>query len=189
MALRIRRPSPADLARLLADCRAADLTYEPTGISVGGSAPAGFRRHRWSTSLAGEDALARARTALEEWAVHRGSGLLVESDGPLVVGTNVAMAAPLPVGWIDVTCRVVAVIDEPDRFGFAYGTLPIHPEIGEESFVARRDPSTGSVSFDVEAVSRPGHLLARLAGPIADRMQDQAAQRYLAAMSAAVASG
>jgi hypothetical protein len=57
-----------------------------------------------------------------------GGGLIVSVDGPPVAGLAVAMSAPPPVGFIDAVCRVVAVIDEPDRFGFAYGTLPDHPE-------------------------------------------------------------
>jgi uncharacterized protein (UPF0548 family) len=36
------------------------------------------------------------------------------------------------LGPIRVPCRVVYVLDEPERRGFAYGTLPGHPESGEE---------------------------------------------------------
>jgi len=115
--------------------------------------------------------------------VHRGAGLEVLADGGITVGTNVAMSAPLAAAHIDVTCRIVAVIDEPDRFGFAYGTLRVHPEQGEESFVVSR--SHKGVRFDVVAVSRPVHPLARLAGPAAHHLQDAAVRRYLSAMSAA----
>jgi uncharacterized protein (UPF0548 family) len=31
-------------------------------------------------------------------------------------------------------CRVIYTITEPRRKGFAYGTLPGHPESGEEAF-------------------------------------------------------
>ena len=42
-----------------------------------------------------------------------------------------------------VPCRIVSVFKEVDSFGFAYGTLPGHPERGEESFVLeRRDDAT-----------------------------------------------
>jgi uncharacterized protein (UPF0548 family) len=87
----------------------------------------------------------------------------------------------MPIGFIDVTCRVVEIIDEDDRFGFAYGTLPTHPETGEESFTINRAP----LRFAVEAVSQPVHPLARLAPRIADRLQAAAAERYLSAMSSA----
>ncbi len=69
------------------------------------------------------------------------------------------MAAPLPVGFIEVVCRVVDVVDQPDRCGFVYGTLPNHPEQGEESFIASRS-ANGVLTFEIVAVSRPRQILA-----------------------------
>lgn len=115
--------------------------------------------------------------------MHRGAGLEVLTDGGIAVGTNVALSAPLPVAHIEATCRIVAVVDDPDRFGFAYGTLRVHPEQGEESFIVSRSGS--GVRFDVVAVSRPVHPLARLIGPGATHLQDVAVRRYLAAMQTA----
>jgi uncharacterized protein (UPF0548 family) len=97
------------------------------------------------------------------------------------------MSAPLPFGFVELTCRIVAVVDEADRFGFAYGTLPVHAEAGEESFVVSRD-ADGDVRFDVQAVSRPIHPLARAFAPVANRLQDAAVRRYLSAMQRAVSS-
>ena len=188
MAIRARRPTPQELARLLEQCRTDSLTYAPSGGSLGGVAPAHLRPQRWTTTVTGSDAYARAVTALHDWAVHRASGLDVLTDGPITVGTNVALSAPLPIGFVDATCRIVAVIDEPDRFGFAYGTLSVHPEQGEESFVVtRRDD--GSVEFAVHAVSRPAHPLARLVPAVAHRLQAAAVKRYLDAMRRAVEVG
>jgi uncharacterized protein (UPF0548 family) len=181
----LRRPTPEQLAELLVRCRDDDLTYQPTGGSLGGAVPTGLRRRQWTAALTGADVFDRGRDALRTWAVHRGAGLQVAPDGPLAIGTNVAISAPLPVGFVEITCRLVAVVDEPDRFGFAYGTLPVHPEQGEESFVVVRTADAGA-RFDVQAVSRPIHPLARAFSPIADRLQDSAARRYLSAMKAAV---
>ena len=44
------------------------------------------------------------------------------------------------MGFLQAPCRVVYVIDEPDIRGFAYGTLPGHPESGEERFVGAPRP-------------------------------------------------
>jgi len=148
--------------------------------------PRGFHRRTWTTGLPGADAFDRGGRAIRGWAVHRGAGLDVLPDGQLAAGTNVAIGAPLPVGFVEITCRIVAIVDEPDRFGFAYGTLSVHPEQGEESFIVVR--SGGEVRFDVQAVSRPIHPLARVFSPIANRLQDAAARRYLAAMKAAVST-
>ena len=182
--LRLRRPSSEHLQRLLERCRNEALTYAPTGVSLGGDGPPHLARRRWTTSLP-PDALARASDAIDGWAAHRGAGLEVATDGPIAAGTNVALAAPMPVGFVDATCRIVTIVDEADRYGFAYGTLPVHPEQGEESFLVAR-LGDGTVRFTVEAVSRPVHPLARLVPPLASRLQDATCKRYLAAMRDAV---
>lgn len=83
---------------------------------------------------------------------------------------------------VRVPCRVVYVTDEPARRGFAYGTLPGHPESGEEAFVIdrRRD---GTVTFTITAFSRPATLLARMAGPIGRAIQDHITARYLRSLA------
>jgi uncharacterized protein (UPF0548 family) len=186
VAVRWRRPTEKELAGLLERSRADALSYEPIGGSLGGPTPSALRRRRWSTVLQGAGAFARGVEALRAWQVHRGAGLEVATDGPIAVGTNVALSTPLPLGFVDATCRIVAVVDEPDRFGFAYGTLSVHPEQGEEAFLVVRDEE-GSVRFDVEAVSRPIHPLARVLPLFADRLQDAAVRRYLSAMEHSVA--
>ena len=95
------------------------------------------------------------------------------------------MAAPLPIGWVEVVCRVVDVIDEPDRFGFTYGTLSVHPEQGEESFTVMR-VFDGSTDFRIVAASRLRHVVARALPPVARRLQRAATNRYLAAMRSAI---
>ena len=95
------------------------------------------------------------------------------------------MAAPLPIGWVEVVCRVVDVVDERDRFGFTYGTLSVHPEQGEESFTVIRTDD-GAIGFQIVAASRPRHVLARAFPPVARRLQLAATNRYLAAMQSAV---
>ncbi|MGD9796008.1 MAG: DUF1990 family protein [Acidimicrobiia bacterium] len=186
MSIRLTRPSSRALARLANASANDSLTYTPIGICSSVDVPRGYRIDRWSTNLGdGKAVFDTATDAIRRWQPHRGAGLLVSTDTPPSTGMIVAMAAPLPVGYIEAVCRVVLVVDEPDRFGFAYGTLPIHPEQGEESFmVTRHDDDT--VTFDIVAVSRPRHLLARAVPPIARRLQHAAVNRYLEAMKCAV---
>jgi uncharacterized protein (UPF0548 family) len=187
VSIRLRRPSPEALTRLADGAAHEDLTYAPVGVTITGATPDGYRRDQWSIVIGtGQQVFARATDALRQWRPHRGAGLTVSADEPPAVGLIVAMAAPLPLGFIHAVCRVVAVVDEPDRFGFAYGTLPNHPEQGEESFMVTRT-SDGSVTFAIVAVSRPRHLLARACPPVARRLQRAAVQRYLDAMRLAVA--
>ena len=161
------------------------MTYAPTGGSLSDLTPDGLHRHHWRTVLQGADAFERAVVAIRAWSMHRGAGLTVAADGPIADGTNVALCAPLPIGFVDATCRIVAVVDEPSRFGFAYGTLSVHPERGEESFVVARS-AVESTTFEVVAVSCPAHPLARACPPVARRLQDAAVRRYLTAVSKAV---
>lgn len=185
MHVHLRRPDESGLAELLARCSDAALTYAPLGGSLNGVVPAGLHRHRWSIPLP-DSAFERAKEAISAWRVHRGAGLSVIADGPIAVGTNIAMSAPLPLGFVDVTCRVVAVVDEERRYGFAYGTLPVHPETGEEAFIVVRD--NDGLRFEVRAVSAPRHPIARLVQPLANRLQDSAVRRYLSAMTKLVAT-
>ena len=187
MAIRLTRPTSERLHQLAEHGREQSLTYEPVGVTETDETPSGYRRDRWQRIVGHGDAdFARAADAIRQWAVHRGAGLVVGADRPPSVDQVVAMYAPLPIGYIDVVCRVVDVVDEPDRFGFTYGTLPVHPERGEESFIVVR-ASDGSVTFTITAVSRPAHPLARIASPIARRLQRSATDRYFAAITAAIA--
>ena len=102
-----------------------------------------------------------------------------------VEGGTVAVAAPLGPLTAVAVCRIVAVVQELDRYGFAYGTLPGHPEQGEEAFVVtRRGPR---VTFTVTAFWKPAELLVRVGGPVSRRVQHTATMRYLDALAAFVA--
>ncbi|MDO5634612.1 MAG: DUF1990 domain-containing protein [Micrococcus sp.] len=88
----------------------------------------------------------------------------------------------LPWGlWPSFACRVVAVVDEERRRGFAYGTLPGHPERGEESFVVEW-AADDAVTLRVRAFSTPHTWWARLAAPATRRAQRVITRRYLRAL-------
>ena len=80
------------------------------------------------------------------------------------------------------TIDVVYVIDEPRRFGFAYGTLPDHVERGEERFLIEWNANDNSVWYDILAFSRPQHPLVKLSSPLARKLQKQFARESLARM-------
>lgn len=73
------------------------------------------------------------------------------------------------------------MIEEPHRRGFTYGTLPGHPEAGEERFLLEQHPD-GHLSFTITAYSRPATTLARMAGPLNRAAQLVMTRRYLKAM-------
>ncbi|GAA2747045.1 hypothetical protein GCM10009868_34900 [Terrabacter aerolatus] len=160
--------------------RAAELTY-PQGVLEPGLAPPGYRRLDVSTRLRRRDLDAAARD-LFGWRVHEGAGLRAQaSDAADVLDAVVLLRLGVGRWSLRIPCRVVEVIDEPNRRGFVYGTLPGHPESGEERFVLDR-AADGALRFTVTAVSRPASFLARLGGPVSRLVQKRMARRYLAAL-------
>jgi uncharacterized protein (UPF0548 family) len=71
---------------------------------------------------------------------------------------------------------VVWTVEEYRRTGWAYGTLPGHPESGEESFVVDRT-GDGTVWLTVTAFSRAAKWYSRAAGPAARGLQHAYARR------------
>jgi uncharacterized protein (UPF0548 family) len=186
---RVDRVGERDLVDVAARARHTQPTYDVVGASLTGAEPAGFRRHEYVTTLpARPDAFEVGVEGLRRWAPHHHAGLLVAPSSPPTDGATVAIAAPLGPLTVVAVCRIVAVMDEPDRYGFAYGTLPGHPECGEESFVVSRGPDVRGVSFRIVSVSRPAELLARLGGPVTRAVQRRTTQRYLDGLAGFVAS-
>ena len=72
--------------------------------------------------------------------------------------------------------------DEPDRRGFAYGSLPGHAVRGEEMFAVRFDPADGGVYAEVAAFSQPATWWSRLGSPVLALAQTVVTRRYLNAV-------
>jgi uncharacterized protein (UPF0548 family) len=79
---------------------------------------------------------------------------------------------------------VVYVVDAVDQFGFAYGTLPGHPEMGEVAFTVSRN-SAEEIGFRVLSFSRTVDPLARLGAPVTRWVQKRVTRRYLTALGQA----
>jgi len=185
----LRKPDEEGLSHFLARQRTAPLTYEEVGASFDVDLPAGFHHVRERVVLGvGDDTWTRACEGIREWAAHRGAGMtVVPAEAPIAEGTTVAVLTSLGPLRVLSACRIVRVVDEADRYGFAYGTLPSHPEEGEERFVVTRDADDHMVAFEVVAFSRPHDLVTKLGGPIPRRIQTRATAHYLEGMRAFVA--
>ena len=135
------------------------LTYPEVGATAGGRLPAGYDHQHVERQIGvGNERFEQAADAVMRWGMQRGSGLRVQASSE------------------------VAVVDEPDIRGFAYGTLPGHPESGEERFVVRRDPATSAVYAEVAAFSRPATWWSKAGGPLVRMAQRVIARRYLRAV-------
>lgn len=78
--------------------------------------------------------------------------------------------------------RVVYVIDEPERRGAAFGTLPGHALAGEELFLVERR-ADDSVWLTVRIFSRPAGGVWRLVLPVLRLVQAILVRRYLAELT------
>ncbi|WP_062948395.1 DUF1990 family protein [Brachybacterium sp. sponge] len=144
--------------------------------------PPGLHRLHRSTVLPGAE-FERARETLLTGDLHRRAGLEVAaSHTPLREGAEVHLRIGLGPLHLTAPCRVLRVIDELDCAGFAYGTLPGHPEAGIEQFLLTRTP-TGLVRLHLDAVSRPATWYARLGAPVARLVQSRVTERYLRALT------
>jgi uncharacterized protein (UPF0548 family) len=178
---RVTRPSATELEALLEAARASEPSYPAIGSTRETvPAPAGFRHDETSRMITGSQAFERARQGLQTWQTHLGAGADVF---PRVFGPDDTVIVILGLGPMHVLafCRIIYVIDEPDRFGFAYGSLPGHPEQGEEAFVAERSGPT-AVRFVIRAFSRPAEPLVKVTAPIARIIQKRMTVSYLQAL-------
>jgi uncharacterized protein (UPF0548 family) len=167
------------------DPRAPGLTYSEVGGTRAAIMPAGYRSLTRTVALGrGEERFERAAKALLGWEMHRGAGLRVRASSPRVVTGAVAVLT-LGLGplRVEAPVEVVYVLDEPRRRGFAYGTLPGHPETGEEAFIVERHDDE-TVTLTIIAFSRPATTLARLSGPAGRLVQSRITSRYLRALDA-----
>ncbi|SDS87316.1 DUF1990 family protein [Microterricola viridarii] len=83
--------------------------------------------------------------------------------------------------------RVVLVIDEPAQVGFAYGTMPGHPESGEILFVVEhRDDD--SVWLVIRSFSQPSSARWKLVRPLMRLQERSYTRRYLRALHPAASA-
>jgi len=130
----------------------------------------------------GDACWARAVAAMRCWTMFDLGWVNVQdTQAPLEEGQVVAVRIRSLGVHIVALARIVYTIDEPNRFGFAYGTLPSHPERGEERFLIERDEA-GEIWYELLATSRPGHPLLWLGYPWVRRQQARFAMDSILAM-------
>lgn len=175
--------------RLLEAARCAPFTYDHQGSTLDPAlATAAGVQVRHLVVGTGSADFAAARAALRTWVPQQGVRARVEPTGqPVVVGATVLVVLPVGPCTVVAPNRVVAVVDEPRRFAFAYGTLPGHPMRGEESFGIEHQPDDRVLAtIGVQAVGATP--LVRAGEPAVRLCQGVVQRRYLAAIAAFVAA-
>lgn len=185
--LSLRRPDVAVLDSLVRSQRGMCFSYSDVGATPM-DLPHGYR-HVGKVVRLGSDGstFRRAVEALYRWRTH------VEADVDVYprhreveAGDTFVLVARLGPLYGVVACRVVYVVDETDRFGFAYGTLPHHLIEGEEAFFVERDVA-GDVRFRISGFFRPRRGALRLLAPVLAAGDRRLVGRYLRAMRERVA--
>lgn len=182
MVLLLRQPPEEWLRSFLRARRDEPFSYDEVGASSWEGVPEGYMVDHNQVKLGeGEEAFGRAVEALRTWKMFDLGWLGVfPLDAPIEAGVVVAVVARHYGFWSVNPCRILDIVEEDRRYGFAYGTLPGHAARGEERFTVEwRDD--GSVHYDVRAISRPGPLM-KLGYPLSRRLQRRFAGDSLRAM-------
>jgi uncharacterized protein (UPF0548 family) len=173
------------LAQRLRKAESDALTYREVGGSREPAMPSDGYQHVEKRVRVGngDDDFQRARVTVFTWGLQRSAGLLVfPADKPPREELTVLVVTQLGPLRVIAPCRVLWKVDEPNRAGFGYGTLPGHPASGEEAFLVERD-SGGEVSAVVRAFSRPATWYSRLGAPVTRLMQSRVTDGYLSAFN------
>lgn len=124
------------------------------------------------------------------WQIQRRAGLRVSAPPRAVSGARVTSGFGVGNLRLPVPCEVVWALEptrtmrsdgaEVELAGFGYGTLPGHPALGEEAFLAMKT-SDGGVYFRILAFSKPSGPLFKLGAPVTKLTQRNVTKSYLQA--------
>jgi uncharacterized protein (UPF0548 family) len=146
----------------------------PTWTSV---AP-GFRIFERTEPIGPEWAWQEATESLLTWGIKTASGFRVEGGDSRVRRRD----RPTSRAWvIREPVEVTTVLEEPDRVGFAYRTLPGHPVRGQEAFLLTR--RNGRIALTIRSLTAPSDVPGwRLAHPLLRVVQVVVRRRYFRAL-------
>lgn len=141
----------------------------------------------------GPEAFAALAEGIMTWQIQKRSGLSVKAPPRAAVGVRVVSGFGVGALRLPVPCEVVWALEpqavarpdgtEVQMAGFGYGTLPGHPALGEEAFIAVMEPD-GGVHFRLLAFSRPSGLIYSLGSPVTRLTQAGVTRSYLQAARA-----
>jgi len=185
----IRRPSQNEITEFLDQSQDLSLSYDPIGIAK--ETPRGFNADLASAVIGhGRETFERAKSALAQWRHYEmGWVELLPKGAAIATGTVVAVLVRHMGFWSLNGCRVVYGIGDRhtgSSFGFAYGTLTNHAEMGEEIFEVRLEPESEAVIYRIQAVSRPHAPMAWIGYPIARYFQERFRRDSTSALQRAI---
>ena len=104
-------------------------------------------------------------------------------DGTPYIANGMTAKLAIKAGPFSVVApvRVVYMIDEANKVGFAYGTMDGHPESGEISFIVEK-LEDDSVWLTIRSFSQPSTLKYKLVTPYLRYQQAKMTKQYLRAL-------
>lgn len=185
-------PTTRDVEAFLETQSGSRFSYAEVGATRKGAPPYYKIDHNRVRLGTGEEAFKIAVAAMRQWKMFDLGWVRIAWPGaPIREGTTVAVVARTAGFWSLNAARIVYTLDESDirmrRFGFAYGTLRDHAEMGEERFSVELHRADGSVWYDLYAFSRPRLWLAQIGYPLTRVYQRRFAQDSKAVMARTVA--
>ena len=182
-----RRPTFDQIKQFIDSSKQLSLSYGPIGIAK--DSPRGFKVDEARAVIGkGFTAFTTAKDALRNWKqFDLGWVELYPQNAPIETGTVVAVLVRHLGFWSLNGCRIVYLTaDDETAFGFAYGTLANHAELGEEIFEVSFDPVLQEVKYRIRAVSKPRAALALAGYPITRLFQGRFRRDSIDAMKRAV---
>jgi uncharacterized protein (UPF0548 family) len=178
----IRKPSQRPIEQFLTSQRNEGFSYNEVGGTREGLPQSYTVDHNRVRLGHGRETFNRATELLRRWQMFKLGWI-----EPFPPNASIEVHATVAIlihhfGFYSLNgCRIVYVITEERRFGFAYGTLHDHAEQGEERFSVEwsRDDS---VWYDILAFSRPRQWPAKIARPVARLLQKRFVRDSMAAM-------
>src|SRR5436190_7424225 len=131
----LTRPDGPTIDKFLATGRGQAFSYPEVGATRE-TAPVGYNiDHNRILLGTGQAAFARAKTAVSSWQMFALGWVELCYPQTRIAADETVAVMVNHFGFYSLNAaRIVYTIDEAERFGFAYGTLVEHGEIGEERF-------------------------------------------------------
>ena len=182
----LHRPSNRQVEDFVSAQQHSDFSYSPLELTRNSPVDGYNVDHNRVQLGSGAESFSAAVKAIQQWKMFDLGWVRLYSDQtPIETGATVAIVVNHLGFWSMNACRIVYVIDEDARYGFAYGTLTEHAERGEERFLVEWNRDDDSVWYDIFALSKPGPM-AKLAYPLTRRLQKRFAADSKQAMKRAL---
>jgi uncharacterized protein (UPF0548 family) len=174
----VQGPGPEKLTTVLALSVRDAPTYREVGATLHELLPSGYHHVHVTRRIGDPSVFERAVAGPQTWKAHEGAGMAIFPEGSrLAPDATVLTSIKMGPFTMVAPCRIVRLWKSDNSFGFAYGTLPGHPESGEESFALERN--NDGTFFTIRAFSRPASLLVRLGAPVGRAVQRSVTKKYV----------